>query len=232
MLAGARPLPARRLPSTSPSPASAANPITNSALLLRPRRSTSWSTPAVRTPMSQRCRARKPPKPNPERAGANRKASQAGRRFRAHADRTRRLRRLRLQDQPARSRYLRRRTGRHAWTGFPATRQLVVNMTSASGGSRAALEKPNRVVITATKRGNEKNATVFARYWVEALRDTSRRHRQERNRFGARSVHLRRAENQRSSTRRKSAWPPNIPCWRTPAKATARASRRPKTARA
>jgi hypothetical protein len=53
------------------------------------------------------------------------------------------------------------------------TRQLVVNMTSASGGSRAALEKPNRVVITATKSGNEKNATVFARFWVEALRDPS-----------------------------------------------------------
>jgi len=53
------------------------------------------------------------------------------------------------------------------------TRQLVVNMTSASGGSRAALEKPNRVVITATKSGNEKNATVFARFWIEALRDPS-----------------------------------------------------------
>jgi hypothetical protein len=52
-------------------------------------------------------------------------------------------------------------------------RQLVVNMTSASGGSRAALEKANRVVITATKSGNEKNATVFARFWVEALRDPS-----------------------------------------------------------
>jgi hypothetical protein len=56
---------------------------------------------------------------------------------------------------------------------IPATRQLVVNMTSASGGSRAALEKQNRVVITATKSGSEKNATVFARYWVEALRDTA-----------------------------------------------------------
>ena len=54
---------------------------------------------------------------------------------------------------------------------IPCTRQLVVNMTSASGGSRAALEKSNRVVITATKSGNEKNATVFARFWVEALRD-------------------------------------------------------------
>jgi broad specificity phosphatase PhoE len=52
-----------------------------------------------------------------------------------------------------------------------ATRQLVVNMTSSSGGSRAALEKQGRIVITATKSGSEKNATVFARYWVEALRD-------------------------------------------------------------
>ena len=52
-----------------------------------------------------------------------------------------------------------------------AGRQLVVNMTSASGGSLTALERPNRVVICATKSGTEKNATVFARYWVEALRD-------------------------------------------------------------
>ena len=54
---------------------------------------------------------------------------------------------------------------------IPTGRQLVVNMTSASGGSRAVLEKSNRAVITATKSGSEKNATVFARYWVEALRD-------------------------------------------------------------
>jgi hypothetical protein len=53
----------------------------------------------------------------------------------------------------------------------PAGRQLVVNMTSASGGSRSALERPNRAIITATKSGSEKNATIFARYWVEALRD-------------------------------------------------------------
>jgi hypothetical protein len=50
-------------------------------------------------------------------------------------------------------------------------RQLVVNMTSASGGSFAALERENRAIIAATKSGTEKNATVFARYWVEALRD-------------------------------------------------------------
>ena len=53
----------------------------------------------------------------------------------------------------------------------PAGRQLVVNMTSCSGGSLAALQKENRAVITATKSGTEKNATVFARFWVEALRD-------------------------------------------------------------
>jgi hypothetical protein len=54
---------------------------------------------------------------------------------------------------------------------IPAKRQLVVNATSASGGSVAALEKPGRGVIAATKSGTEKNATVFARYWVEALQD-------------------------------------------------------------
>jgi hypothetical protein len=49
--------------------------------------------------------------------------------------------------------------------------QLIVNMTSASGGSIPTLEKPKRVVITATKTGTEKNATVFARYWIEGMRD-------------------------------------------------------------
>ena len=56
-------------------------------------------------------------------------------------------------------------------TAFPRRRQLIVNTTSASGGSVAALEKPGRGVIAATKTGTEKNATVFARYWVEALQD-------------------------------------------------------------
>ena len=54
-----------------------------------------------------------------------------------------------------------------------AGRQLVVNATSASGGSVHALLRQNRTVITATKSGTEKNATVFARYWIEALRDSA-----------------------------------------------------------
>jgi hypothetical protein len=52
-----------------------------------------------------------------------------------------------------------------------AKRQLIVDTTSASGGAVPALKKAGRAVITATKSGTEKNATVFARYWIEALRD-------------------------------------------------------------
>jgi hypothetical protein len=53
----------------------------------------------------------------------------------------------------------------------PARRQLIVDTTSASGGAMQALGRPGRLVIAATKSGTEKNATVFARYWVEALQD-------------------------------------------------------------
>ena len=63
---------------------------------------------------------------------------------------------------------------------IPARRQLIVDTTSASGGAMPALERPGRAVIAATKSGTEKNATVFARYWVEALQDPVCRHRQER----------------------------------------------------
>jgi hypothetical protein len=54
-----------------------------------------------------------------------------------------------------------------------ARRQLIVNTTSASGGSIPAFRRPGRAVIASTKSGTEKNATVFARYWVEALQDPS-----------------------------------------------------------
>lgn len=50
-------------------------------------------------------------------------------------------------------------------------RQLIVNTTEASGGSVAALRRPGRAVISATKDGNEKNATMFARYFIQALHD-------------------------------------------------------------
>jgi hypothetical protein len=55
--------------------------------------------------------------------------------------------------------------------GISSRWQLVVNTTSASGSSIPVLQRPGRGVIAATKDGFEKNATVFARYWVEALQD-------------------------------------------------------------
>lgn len=51
----------------------------------------------------------------------------------------------------------------------PAARQLVVNTTSASGGTLETLTSPRRIVITATKNGRERTATVFGSYWAEAL---------------------------------------------------------------
>ena len=51
----------------------------------------------------------------------------------------------------------------------PAARQLVVSTTSASGGALEPLKSPRRVVVTATKNGRERNATVFGDYWAEAF---------------------------------------------------------------
>lgn len=52
-------------------------------------------------------------------------------------------------------------------------RQLVVLATTASGAAIPTLKRANRVVVTATRSGTEKNAVVFSRYWVEALRDAA-----------------------------------------------------------
>ena len=53
---------------------------------------------------------------------------------------------------------------------LPATAlQLVVNATSASGAIADKWVRPNRVVITATKSGGERNAPKFGGFWAEAL---------------------------------------------------------------
>lgn len=52
-------------------------------------------------------------------------------------------------------------------------RQVIVNATSASGGALPKLQKDKRVVVSATKSGSERNATVFARYWIEGFRDAA-----------------------------------------------------------
>jgi len=50
-----------------------------------------------------------------------------------------------------------------------ANKQLIVLATSASGVMLQQLEKPGRVVVTATKSGGEINAVVFPKYWAAAL---------------------------------------------------------------
>jgi hypothetical protein len=50
-----------------------------------------------------------------------------------------------------------------------ASQQLIVNATSSSGAVVEQWKHPNRIVITATKSGGERNATRFAQFWVEAL---------------------------------------------------------------
>ncbi len=57
----------------------------------------------------------------------------------------------------------------HWLADLRAGRQLVVLATSASGAAARELRQDGRTVITATKSGAERGATVFGDYWVEAL---------------------------------------------------------------
>ncbi len=54
---------------------------------------------------------------------------------------------------------------------IPADRQLVVDTTSASGAILKPFEHSGRLVVSATRDGAERNATVFGRFWIEALHD-------------------------------------------------------------
>jgi len=53
--------------------------------------------------------------------------------------------------------------------GLKAREQLIVLATSASGAALPVLQSERRIVVSATKSGNERNATRFAEYWVQAL---------------------------------------------------------------
>ena len=52
---------------------------------------------------------------------------------------------------------------------LPARDQLIVNGTSASGAAIERWQRPQRVIITATKSGGERTATRFADHWIRAL---------------------------------------------------------------
>jgi hypothetical protein len=47
--------------------------------------------------------------------------------------------------------------------------QLIVNGTSTSGAIADKWARANRVIITATRNGGERNATRFAGFWAEAM---------------------------------------------------------------
>lgn len=60
-----------------------------------------------------------------------------------------------------------------AWLdALPADRQLVVVATSASGALQPLLAAGSRTVMTATRSGGERNASVFAGYFTRALADS------------------------------------------------------------
>jgi hypothetical protein len=52
---------------------------------------------------------------------------------------------------------------------LPAKQQLIVNATSSSGATIELWQRPERIVITATKSGGERTATRFAQYWLQAV---------------------------------------------------------------
>ncbi len=53
----------------------------------------------------------------------------------------------------------------------PAGKQVIVNSSSSSGAATEVWSRAGRVVITATRNGQERNATVFMRFFAEALSD-------------------------------------------------------------
>jgi len=59
-----------------------------------------------------------------------------------------------------------------ALAAFKTQKVAVVNTASASGGFVAPLAAPDRVVVAATASALERNATVFPRYFVDALAGT------------------------------------------------------------
>jgi hypothetical protein len=52
---------------------------------------------------------------------------------------------------------------------FPSQRIAFINLTSASGDMLPLVSGPNRVVITATKSAFERNESLFAKFFVDAL---------------------------------------------------------------
>ncbi len=55
--------------------------------------------------------------------------------------------------------------------GVKARHLIFVNTASSSGAFLPAVSRPGTIVITATRSGRERQATIFAQYFIEALAD-------------------------------------------------------------
>lgn len=56
-----------------------------------------------------------------------------------------------------------------ALSRFAAQRVAILDLATASGDALPIMSLPNRIVVTATKSGYERNESQFARFFVEAL---------------------------------------------------------------
>ena len=113
----------------------------------------------------------------------------------------------------------------------PARRVVVVNMASASGEFVKALAGRGRVVVTATRSGQEQNAPRFAEHFIAALDGARGGRRPERARLRPRSLRLRRAPRPPSTTSARAVSRPSTRCWKTAATASATRRRKAATAR-
>ncbi|HWP41917.1 MAG TPA: hypothetical protein VNO14_01690 [Blastocatellia bacterium] len=58
-------------------------------------------------------------------------------------------------------------------SAIPARQVLFINCASSSGEFVKPVSGPRRIVITATRSGNEQNATIFAEHFIAALSDNA-----------------------------------------------------------
>ena len=58
-------------------------------------------------------------------------------------------------------------------SSFGAARSVIINATNSSGAAIEQLAAENRVIVTATRSGTERNDTVFYDYFLEALTDAA-----------------------------------------------------------
>ena len=99
---------------------------------------------------------------------------------------------------------------------------MFVNTASASGPFIEALAAPGRTIVTATRNGAERFATLFGGYFVDALAGDAADADKNGRVVGARGVQLRQARGRRAPTSGKGSCSPSTRCSTTAATKRAR----------